>query len=117
MQQTIVQIILENYLFIAISFSVLVGFVAKFNFQIGGHPVLAVYEFWINFSGAAIGWLALYSYLLLLLQLPLLDITFAHIVLLLFGLYGIVGFLPRLLINVLDALGRITSTILNKITG
>src|SRR3989344_567900 len=105
MQRVAIQFLLENYFFIAVIFSFIIGFTAKFDYRINNEPVFHFFSFWINFTGSIIGWLALYSYIVFLKNSAPVNISFAHIILLLVALCGIVGFLPKLLIEMIGAIG------------
>ena len=113
MQNLIIKFILENYIIISIIFSVFVGFYARFYFKINNKAVHSLYDFWIGFSGSAIGWLALYSFINSL-QNSGHSLSFADITLLLISIIGIVGFLPRLLLNILDGVTTFISKKINQ---
>ncbi len=114
MQHIFISILLENYIFIVLFFSVFVGFGVGLQFKFCVKPVSCLIKFWISFSSALVGWLAIYTFVDLLFLSDSVVFNFAHLFLLAFGVFGIVGFLPRLSLNALDAVGKIIKSVIEK---
>ena len=107
MQDTIIQFFLRNYIFVSILFSIFIGLVVELDIKIGGKPIGWLYKFWINFSGSMIGWFALYILIVFFNKTLLIGFTFAHLFLFLVAFCGLVGFLPKFLIEIIEGVASL----------
>jgi len=71
-----------------------------------------IQQFWLNFVGSFVGWFFIYLFLNILLRIRLSELSITHILLLEFGIIGIVGWLPMTLLGVATSLGEIVRKLL-----
>ena len=110
--------LLNNYISLAVIFSLLFGFFAEFIFwtkeqRIKLTKIQHVYQFWLNFVGSIAGWWFLY-FTITVFQLGIEKITFIHIISGGFGVIGIVGLLPATLVGIVNAVSVIVEKIIRK---
>jgi len=72
-------------------------------------------EFWVRFVGLIIGWYSLYLFISITQKIGAENISFSHIMLLIIGVIGIVGWLPYTLTGVIDSLAGIVKKLVDKI--
>jgi len=106
MQPAVLTLILDNYLLIAVIFSLLMAvmstWIFKLSFKINDKQPPAFYDVWVSFVGAGIGWLALYSFIASFEKIIAQGVSFADVFLLLVTVLGIIGLLPTFLVKILN---------------
>jgi hypothetical protein len=112
----------DNILLIGFIVSVLYGFFAdkifwdkeqrSKHYNESSYP-RHIHQFWLNFVGSFMGWFSIYLFLNILIHVRLSELSIAHILLLGFGIIGIVGWLPMTLLGVATSLGEIVRKLLN----
>lgn len=114
----------DLFIIIAIIWSLLYGFFAEKifgnkkqreeaseEFGLLGH----LHQFWLNFVGVAAGWLSFYLFIKIIRDLGVENLTSLHLMLLLIGVIGIVGWLPMTLAGISNALASTVARLIDKI--
>ena len=124
MKNPIINFFLNNYFYIGLLCSLFYGIFAerifgskkqqeeaKKEFGALGH----IHQFWLNFIGSAIGWFSFFVFILVLQKIGIENISFSHILLLLIGTLGIIGWLPLTLMGAIQSLATIIKRLIDKI--
>ncbi|TSC79991.1 MAG: hypothetical protein G01um101429_303 [Parcubacteria group bacterium Gr01-1014_29] len=74
-----------------------------------------IHQFWFNFVGSATGWFLLLLFFLILKDIKLENLSFAHISIFLTGILGIIGLLPTILAGVATSFANLVGKIIEKL--
>lgn len=75
----------------------------------------SLHQFWLNFICSVVGWFLFYQFIVAIRDIGIKGLTFVHIVLLVFGMIGIVGWLPLTLLGVVKSFHKLAQKSINKI--
>jgi len=115
--EKIVKVFLEQFFWISLLSSLLLAWFSpariKFGDQYEKHQ--RYFNMWINFVSGTIGWFSLYVFISYFNVSNALNLSFNHILLLVMGVLGLTGMLPKTLVNLLNAIENIVQKAANKL--
>lgn len=76
-----------------------------------------IHQIWLNFVSALVGWFSIYIFLEILLSIQPSQLSITHILLLGFGIIGVVGWLPRTLWSIATSINESMNKILRASFG
>ncbi len=118
MTYEILETIYREFFWIALLFSLGVGFFGPGNVAFEGQTPRHQkwYNKFVNFVSGATGWLAFYVFITVFLANNGNGLSSGHVLLLIIGVLGIVGFLPKTLVEIINSMRTIIENAAKKLS-